>query len=151
MRGFPLRKMSAVVCFLILLRPWISHLSASFHYVIFFWIWIGLAFASFLTSERWVLYFITLRIKPFPSSLLSLFQSEAKCGIVLMWMETDTRLEIEAQVNSKEPSYQFWYMAIVRTKVYLSALLSIKYTTSRLISSFGLIVVQFQHIHSCFR
>jgi len=28
-----------------------------------------------------------LHIKPFPSSLPSLFQSEAKCGIVLMWMK----------------------------------------------------------------
>ena len=36
-------------------------------------------FASFLASERWALYFI----------FASLFQSEAKCGIVLMWMKTD--------------------------------------------------------------
>ena len=41
-------------------------------------------------------------------------------------------------------------MTIVRTKVYLSALLSLKYT-SRQTSSFGLIVVHFQLIHSCFR
>ena len=30
-----------------------------------------------------------LRIKPFPSSLPSLFQSEAKCSIILMWMKPD--------------------------------------------------------------